>query len=72
MTQALTKYWKTDMTEDFFWHKMDNISTNNAIMISGMPEEVIEKIFNMTGNIGTRVQQLPGGKRRVSKGFKFG
>lgn len=44
MLSALNKYWRP-VTESEYLHKMDIPMTNNAIIVSGFPKELVDWIW---------------------------
>lgn len=42
---ALVKYWKTDLTDAYYWKKMDIPGTNNAIVAAQFPENIVNWIW---------------------------
>ena len=41
---ALNKYWRPISNYEF-WHKLDIDEVNEAVSVSGMPKELIDKIW---------------------------
>ena len=42
---SLVKYWKTDLDAEYYWKRMDIPTTNNAIIASQFPENIVEWIW---------------------------
>lgn len=45
LISALVKYWKNDLTAEYYWHKMDIPGTNNAIIAAQFPENIVNWIW---------------------------
>lgn len=51
---ALAKYWRP-IDEEYYFYKMDQVMTANAIRLSGFPEHVIEMIEEKEKPTGSMV-----------------
>lgn len=46
---ALNKYWRP-ISDYYFWHKMDIVTVQNAVICSQFPKEVEDLVFEVKKN----------------------
>jgi hypothetical protein len=45
LISALVKYWKMDLTPEYYWKKMDVPMTQNAVITAQFPENIEKWIW---------------------------